>query len=879
MPTSVKKIGDTKVNTGLGKFVEETLVNAPDTTTIINRAKVSNSLKCIMGNERIHVNSLKKLTKEQDVDGKVVYEPDNGDSRVRFVGSGWDTVIDSNGMFPNNSTTGDYVEVIFYGTGLNWLGILSASARDVRPKIDDDPEGTNITTTNSAVITSRNYKVNKVIPVVKDLILGWHRVKLTNYGSNFSVQGFEIVNKNSQIVVPAGTCFSEGQKLEVSSAVLDYNAGFENVLDANVGQKGGRAIIAVDKEDGVVKKWFTKTDPAVTVGDPTELVTNGTFDTDVSGWTVENGGTITYESGAARVSRGVTSLPSINQVITTVIGQKYNLKLDLGPVQGSVNSQFVVHVNDAADPRRTNNVYTSEIISLGASVSLDVVFTANSTSTRIDFAPEGNTDANALVDNVSVKETAYDFLALDDADHSDEAAYRKINFTEFGRNRSSSSPDFSTLVASYSDRAFTLDDGTTTLVGDNAFSEQTAGGETFFVNNNSRFIITFVGTGIDLVLNETGTSGDINNFFIDDIAIGSKTPSTYKGVYKIASGLPYGTHTLKMESPTQSQFIKITDFIIYQPKKPTLPEGAVELADYNIMADFVANTTAGIETMSTGVLRKDSSREMIYSGNWIQETMVPTNNMSFQFYNTANGGYFEYTFFGTGFDIRGRAFSSYATDATITIDGNSDLSSYTINAYGGYDIDDPSTGSIRQDLGDIKGSGVAVSGLPLGVHTVRVTQNGTDSLVLEAFDIITPIHSPHTTFGSRSIRDLRNFDIKKDVNKKPEKFESTALFNLDDNIVYDSKNISQIVEAAPPGDYIVYLEDIYLDGCTVTGSNFDAYVRDGRYLTSTGRGKFDRGWHIRLINTKHDSNKRDGSTNVKISGFLQKDELDREDEE
>ena len=88
MPTSVKKIGPLPAFQTPGKFVEETLVNAPF-TTIQNRAKVSTSLKPIMGNERIHVNSLNLLPNEFGPNGEPVYEPDSGDARVRFVDNGW----------------------------------------------------------------------------------------------------------------------------------------------------------------------------------------------------------------------------------------------------------------------------------------------------------------------------------------------------------------------------------------------------------------------------------------------------------------------------------------------------------------------------------------------------------------------------------------------------------------------------------------------------------------------------------------------------------------------------------------------------------------------------------------------------------------------
>ena len=73
---------------------------------------------------------------------------------------------------------------------------------------------------------------------------------------------------------------------------------------------------------------------------------------------------------------------------------------------------------------------------------------------------------------------------------------------------------------------------------------------------------------------------------------------------------------------------------------------------------------------------------------------------------------------------------------------------------------------------------VGVSGLTPGLHTIRVTFNNAGSIVYfnPGIEIITPIHSPHTTFGSLSMKDIRNFDSQKDINKKAKQKETQVKF-------------------------------------------------------------------------------------------------------
>ena len=247
-------------------------------------------------------------------------------------------------------------------------------------------------------------------------------------------------------------------------------------------------------------------------------------------------------------------------------------------------------------------------------------------------------------------------LNLAAADHSNEEIIKRVNWREFGAERAD---DFSTLSSGLADVAFTLDDGTTTLVGNDVqFSQPdrlTNPGIDDFVT------LTFIGTGLDLVAYDGAAGGgaapgDIYEISIDGSVIGTKAPASVgEATIPIVSGLSYGTHTFKIRRTVNAliDYFDMKDFIIYGPKKPSLPADSIELGSYYLMADFVANTTQSSTDISTGVIRKSALREMVYEGSaWaVSFSPVQTLTGAIVYTNTVTDK-IKYTFFGTGFDMR-----------------------------------------------------------------------------------------------------------------------------------------------------------------------------------------------------------------------------------
>ena len=71
------------------------------------------------------------------------------------------------------------------------------------------------------------------------------------------------------------------------------------------------------------------------------LVTNGTFDADISGWTDSSMGTgsIAYSSGTMLLnSNGNTNLGITDQSMTVVVGQRYKCQVEITATTGALNS-------------------------------------------------------------------------------------------------------------------------------------------------------------------------------------------------------------------------------------------------------------------------------------------------------------------------------------------------------------------------------------------------------------------------------------------------------------------------------------------------------------------------------------------------------------
>lgn len=374
------------------------------------------------------------------------------------------------------------------------------------------------------------------------------------------------------------------------------------------------------------------------------------------------------------------------------------------------------------------------------------------------------------------------------ANHSNEELFKTYAPRDFS---AASANDFSRVFGANAAVTHTLSDGTTTL-STNGGQISVPAGNTLeglvpgAANNWISF--TFIGTGIDITCFRSTPSTQVMDTFsvtVDGVAAGNLPDSVLPINATIASGLPYGTHVVKITRLTATGAgCWIGAFKVYQPKKPTLPTGCMELADYNVLGEYVQNTTAGDAFISAGVIRKNCLREAYYLGSSWVATLTQGSSVSGY---TLDGGTGAGTvgasatfhFWGTGAEIR--LYQPASGSATFAINGSSNFSTMpngsggsgiTTAIYHGTTATPPTlnntTGVLAGDMIS-RGSGVCFSNLPLGLHTITITKNASPILSIEAFDVITPIYSPSydpsykptsaPLVSGSSVSDLRAFDF------------------------------------------------------------------------------------------------------------------------
>ena len=193
--------------------------------------------------------------------------------------------------------------------------------------------------------------------------------------------------------------------LTVGGAIALPSSSITDVLDGVVGTAAGVAFIHENPSDPAgsmvayaahdyatgwmrnpVGCWLADTETGDLVG--AELVTNGDFASDLSGWANENS-TITWNAGAVDVDRAGNAYGDhLKQSITTVVGQTYVLSFNVIALSHQVDAGFVGG---------------SSILNVTTAGAHSVTFTATGTTTQIRFSMALAVSATATLDNISVR--------------------------------------------------------------------------------------------------------------------------------------------------------------------------------------------------------------------------------------------------------------------------------------------------------------------------------------------------------------------------------------------------------------------------------------------------------------------------------------------
>ena len=224
-----------------------------------------NNLKSNSGIERIPFNGIDELDTEYGSDlattpsfNKAVHALSTGDSRIRFVGSGWEIATSGTiGTVIRTLTNNDYVEITFFGTALNILAFIDNTnvGYDWRATVDGGTEGGSLRPTNPSDVLKGNIKTNVILPVTSGLATGVHTVRIRNFNNGAGTDGFtlfgcEIINENAAITQQPGADFDGRVKLLDGTDLPIIPTGFS-------GETGARVLNYLTS-GGQLKQIFTE---------------------------------------------------------------------------------------------------------------------------------------------------------------------------------------------------------------------------------------------------------------------------------------------------------------------------------------------------------------------------------------------------------------------------------------------------------------------------------------------------------------------------------------------------------------------------------------------------------------------------------------------
>lgn len=126
-----------------------------------------------------------------------------------------------------------------------------------------------------------------------------------------------------------------------------------------------------------------------------ELVTNGDFSTDLTGWSIisgSGGGGVAQSAGTASITSGTSGASYLRQTWTTVIGQVYQVTFDVATTNVNISVGTALGAVD---------IYPNTVFSVG--VGRTFQFIATSTTTYFQAFKGGGVVVTTNIDNVSCK--------------------------------------------------------------------------------------------------------------------------------------------------------------------------------------------------------------------------------------------------------------------------------------------------------------------------------------------------------------------------------------------------------------------------------------------------------------------------------------------
>jgi len=193
------------------------------------------------------------------------------------------------------------------------------------------------------------------------------------FGGNYSPADYEGLNIHNDVAYPGAGTELEPEALH-ANIQSDFSTGWMN----------GDTKLAT----------LSDTDDTDVTG--SELVTNGTFDSDISGWSAGGNATLSLSSNQLSVAYNNANYAYAYQAITTVVGKVYTATALIDVVTGTKGRL-------AFSASAAGNIDLGYVDTAGtASETVSVTFTATSTTTYLSIINLSAT-GSLLTDNISVR--------------------------------------------------------------------------------------------------------------------------------------------------------------------------------------------------------------------------------------------------------------------------------------------------------------------------------------------------------------------------------------------------------------------------------------------------------------------------------------------
>ena len=307
----------------------------------------------------------------------------------------------------------------------------------------------------------------------------------------------------------------------------------------------------------------------------------------------------------------------------------------------------------------------------------------------------------------------------DDAiDHSLAEIARTFHWREFGNGCANGLiagtwKDASLIDGTAREFGFTMDDGLTSLSGKAKSINHAVHHTLWSIEAGEYVLIHFIGCGLSAQLTGWGTQKRATSQIIQNLPYGTHAVR----ILRSGGGIQINVNGVEVYNVSSGDGYRGWEFTIFQPTKPPIPEDACIIADYMLMADFVANNIADHHVhQSKGTRMVSCSRDVDYYGGSPNFALDYSSKGGFRIFDADRN---QVPAFCTSFQLVG-----YAPRCKLQINGSdvTETNSGVNQSYGKIHLTNPVTLGINK-IGSAKVSG----------------QNGN----FNTYHIATPTHTSH----------------------------------------------------------------------------------------------------------------------------------------